>query len=198
MSNKEEILKKLLKNLLEERLKRLEKRELEEKKDLKLAKDAYNKQGILLKKLCSVKIEPEKNLKRNNTHEKFLRNRDKTPNKLIKNYSFIDKNKSLKISKTPNIIMRKKKIEIKEKNENLRKAKTPLKTTKKLYKTNNIKIQSYMMETPSNKNKNKNLENKSNIKRALTPEIKNKNKIINKKKKIKNIAISELIYNKIY
>ena len=29
-------------------------------KDLKLEKDSYNKQGIILKKLCSVKIEPKK------------------------------------------------------------------------------------------------------------------------------------------
>jgi hypothetical protein len=57
---KEEILKKLLNNLLEERLSRLEKRNNEQTKDIKLEKDAYNKQELLVKKLCSIKIEPKK------------------------------------------------------------------------------------------------------------------------------------------
>ena len=64
MNNKEEILKKLLNNLLESRLKRLEKRNVEQMKDIKLEKESYQKQGLLLKKLCSVKIEPKKTLKK--------------------------------------------------------------------------------------------------------------------------------------
>ena len=55
-----------------------------------------------------------------------------------------------------------------------------------------------MMETPSNKNKNKNLENKSNIKRALTPEIKNKNKIISKINKNGNTRNKLRLFIKIH
>ena len=50
MKKKEEILQNLLKNLLDTRLKRLEKRNIEQIKDIKLEKESYNKQGVLLKK----------------------------------------------------------------------------------------------------------------------------------------------------
>ena len=48
MIDKEETLKILLKNLLEERLSYLEKRNLNQMKDLKLETDAFNKQELLV------------------------------------------------------------------------------------------------------------------------------------------------------
>ena len=57
---KEELLKKLLKNLLEERLSRLEKRNLEQMKDIKFEKDSYKKQELLVNKFSTIKIEPKK------------------------------------------------------------------------------------------------------------------------------------------
>ena len=57
---KEEILKALLKNILESRLSRLEKRNIEQTRDLKLEKDSFKKQELLVNKLCSIKIEPKK------------------------------------------------------------------------------------------------------------------------------------------
>ena len=107
MSSKEEILKKLLNNLLEEKLKRLEKREIEQRKDLLIAKDAYNKQGIIVKKLCSINIDRKKPLKRNRTVDKFTGIGNKTPNIFKnKNKSMIYKEEIQK-SKTPNIIIHK-------------------------------------------------------------------------------------------
>ena len=187
MNNKEEILKKLLNNLLEGRLKRLEKRNLEQMKDIKLEKDSYNKQGLLLKKICSVKIEPKKTLKKNT--DKFPRGRDKTPNYARtrrKNSINLD-DKKMTRSKTPNAFIRKKKQEPKEKekNDNLKKSKTPSKTIKK---APNSKIPSYMMATSSNMNKNKKFNNKdkdNNIttknRRANTPDNRNKGKPLKKK-----------------
>ena len=185
MSTKEEIIKKLLKNILDDRLRRLERREIEQRKDLKLAKDAYNKQGILVKKLCSVKIEIKKPVKRNRTVDKFSKN--KVPNTVSrKNFSLFDKDKS-KRSKTPNIIMRKKKTEPKEKNENTRKSKTPLKSIKKGHNSNTTKVPSYMAETSSNLNKNKKFGDKTNLKskRYITPDPKIKSKSNNGKKLVK-------------
>ena len=185
MSNKEEILKKLLKNLLEERIRRLEKRELQERKDLKIAKDAYNKQGILLKKLCSVKIDLKKNSKRSLTHDKFLRSRNKTPNSTLRKGDLASvKDKNVKRSKTPNIIMRKKKADPKDKNNNLRKAKTPLKTTKKVHNSNTTKVPSYMAGTSTTFNKSKKIINKSTSKRTLTQDLRRKNKSTDKIKRI--------------
>ena len=55
-------LKNLLKQLLDERLKRLEKRNEDQLKDLKIEKTSYSKQGEILKKLKLIKIKPLKNL----------------------------------------------------------------------------------------------------------------------------------------
>ena len=104
-NEKEEILKKVLKNLLEERLTRLEKRNHEQTKDIKLEKDAYNKQELLVKKLCSIKIEPKKLNQKKNKNERGFgirdrsrdRIRDKTPNNLRthkRNNSNKDKSKN--------------------------------------------------------------------------------------------------------
>lgn len=184
MNNKEEILKKLLNNLLESRLKRLEKRNVEQMKDIKLEKESYQKQGLLLKKLCSVKIEPKKTLKKNMTQDRFPRGRDKTPNYTRtrrKNSINLD-DKKMSRSKTPNTFVRKKRPEPKEKNENLKKSKTPAKIIKK---APNSKIPSYMMSTSSNMNKNKKYNNKtsnklSGTKKAKTPDERN-NKTLTKK-----------------
>jgi len=186
MANKEEIIKKLLKNILDDRLKRLERREMEQRKDLKLAKDAYNKQGILVKKLCSVKIEIKKPVKRNRTVDKL--SRSKVPNTVSRrNLSIFDKDKS-KRSKTPNIIMRKKKNEPKEKNENTKKSKTPLKSFQKGHNSNTTKLPSYMAGTSSNLNKNKKFGYKTNLKskRSITPDPQNKHKNNNGKKLVKS------------
>ena len=187
MDNKEEILKKLLNNLLESRLKRLEKRNIEQMKDLKLEKDSYNKQGILLKKLCSVKIEHKKNIKKSTTTNKLSKGRDRTPNftRSRRKNSLNNDDKKMNRSKTPNVVMRKKKPELKEpiKNETLKKSKTPLKTSRKVP---NSKIPSYMAATSSNMNKNRknNINKNSSVitKKAKTPDDKNKR---NKKKTTK-------------
>ena len=114
MINKEEILKNLLKNILEERLKHLEKRSLEQMKDLKLEKESYSKQELLVKKICSVKIEPQKTAKKIMTKDKLGR-RDKTPNKRMIRKNSNQKNNDTKSfrSKTTNITIRhtNKKIE---------------------------------------------------------------------------------------
>ena len=184
MSNKEEILNKLLKNLLDQRLKRLEKRNAEQLKDIKLEKDSYNKQGLLLKKLCSVKIEPKKTLKKSLTNEKlFGRGRDKTPNPnmrtRIKNQTNILDKKLIR-SKTPEMIIPKKRPEPKEKINKIKKSKTPLKITRKLEKS---KMPSYMAGTSSNMNKNRKSNDKSNLKKIKikTPDTKTKTKEIKKK-----------------
>ena len=191
MNNKEEILKKLINNLLESRLKRLEKRNLEQMKDLKLEKDSYNKQGILLKKLCSVKIDPKKNLKKNMPNDKLPKGRDRTPNnaRSRRRNSLNNDDKKKNRSKTPNIVIRKKKVEKREpiKNEDSKKSKTPLKNSKRFQNSN---IPSYMAETSSNMNKNRknNINNKANDikKKAKTPDDRNRKNI--KKKAINKNA----------
>ena len=55
MSYEKNLLKKLLSNLLDERLKRLEKRNIEEIKDLNYAKVEYKKQNIILDQLIKKK-----------------------------------------------------------------------------------------------------------------------------------------------
>ena len=172
MSSKEEILKKLLNNLLEEKLKRLEKREIKQRKDLLIAKDAYNKQGIIVKKLCLINIEPKKQLKRNRTVDKFTAIGNKTPNILKnKNKSMIYKEEIQK-SKTPNIIIRKKRKEQKEKKYDNRIAKTPLKSVKKINNLNTSKTLLHMTSTSNNINKSKNYQ----LKRTITPNGRMRNK----------------------
>ena len=185
---KEEILKKLLKDLLDDRLKRLEKRNLEQMKDIKLEKEAYNKQGILVKKLCSIKIEQKNALKKNTTNNRFsTKSRDKTPNNsrprgrnLIK-----DESKKPLRSKTTNTTIRRVKKDTKEKNDNLKKQKVPI-TIKTIKNTNNSKNPSYMAGTSSNLTKNRknnNTKSSQNLskRKAKTPDVRNKNKIPKKK-----------------
>ena len=134
----------------------------------------------------------KKNLNRNKSHENFksLRNRDKTPNlsrTMRKNPLKVEDKKPIR-SKTPNMVIRKRrpdpKEKEKEKNNKVRKAITPLKTTKRDH--NNIKtakIPSYMAGTSSNMNKNKKVNNKNDlsVKKAKTPDQKNRNKNTKKK-----------------
>ena len=183
MSNKEEILKKLLNNLLEGKLKRLENREIKQRKDLLIAKDAYNKQGILVKKLSSINIEPKKILKRNRTVDKFIGIGNKKPNVMKnKNKSMIYKVEIQK-SKTPNIIIRKKRKEQKEQKEKkdvIRLVRTPLKTVKKANNLDTSKSPSHITSTSNNINKNK----KYQLKRALTPSGRMRNKKITNRRPI--------------
>ena len=123
MINKEEILKKLLKDLLEQRINRLEKRNIEQIKDIKLERESYDKQGLLLKKLCSIKIESKNNVKKNNNTNRLTgRSRDKTPNnfrtKLKNSKNDNDNDKKMIRSKTPNIVMNRKNKE-KSRNERI-------------------------------------------------------------------------------
>ena len=126
MIGKEETLKNILKNLLEERLSYLEKRNLNQVKDLKFETDAFNKQEILVKKLCSIKIETKKPpASKNNKISKIKattnKSRDKTPvpKSRSNNKDAIKKEIKGKRSVTPDISTRnlhtKKKIQKKEK-----------------------------------------------------------------------------------
>ena len=192
---KEEILKKLLKNLLEERLSRLEKRNNEQTKDIKLEKDAYNKQELLVKKLCSIKIEPKKLNQKKNNNERNTgfrdRNKDRIRDKTPNNLRIHKRNNSIKKqigirSMTPDVGLRKKRVEKKDN------TKTDVKVIKRPAKNNN-KIPSYMMNTSSNANKsrisnrnrnNNNEREKISIK-ARTPDIKKRTK--NNQKKINKV-----------
>ena len=172
---KEEILKKLLKNLLEERLSRLEKRNNEQTKDIKLEKDAYNKQELLVKKLCSIKIEPKKLNQKKNNNERNTgfrdRNKDRIRDKTPNNLRIHKRNNSIKKqigirSMTPDVALRKKRVEKKDN------TKTDVKVIKRPAKNNN-KIPSYMMK-----------REKISIK-ARTPDIKKRTK--NNQKKINKV-----------
>ena len=188
----EELLKKLLKNLLEERLSRLEKRNIEQTKDIKFEKDAYKKQELLVKKLCSIKIEPKKlNQKKNNnerggTLRDRSRIRDRTPNNIRIHKRENSNKRQVNIrSMTPDVTIRKKRAEKKDN------TKTEIRGTKKNVKNNN-NIPSYMMGTNSNANKNRrnrydNNEKSRLSKKAKTPDIWRRNKPNERKtKKVNN------------
>jgi len=183
---KEELLKKLLKNLLEERLSRLEKRNLEQMKDIKFEKDSYKKQELLVNKFSTIKIEPKKLNQSKNNHERGNRtnrnrdrSRDTTPNNLR---AFHKRNNSIKKqvrthrNMTPDVKIRRRGVEKKDN------AKTEIKVIKKPVKKNNNNIPSYMMGTSSNANKTRRSNNNDrNIndraktgKRARTADVKKK------------------------
>ena len=186
MTNKEEVLKQLLKNLLEERLHRLEKRNLEQMKDLKLEKDIYKKQELLVDKFSLIKIEPKKPSKpTNNNHNRQTRIRDKTPN----NFGNRRKNSIKKEikgirSKTPDIAERKRRPERKEKAPvtNIRSDK---KDIKKSIRGNNNKTPGYMNPINNTNKIKKNNDKSKPITKAHTPDVKKKNRIsnVNKTKK---------------
>ena len=179
MTSKEESLKNLLKNLLEERLSHLEKRNSNQLKDLKLEKETYQKQELLVKKLCSIKIEPKKSKATKNIKNNKIsinKTRDKTPN----NLRIVRKNsikKDIKRSKTPDIQKRNIKTQKKEK-EPLKKVKSNINIIKKNPKVKNIaKIKQFSI-----KDNNKNNITTKIVQKAHTPDVKK----INKKKINKN------------
>ncbi len=204
MSNKEQLLKNLLKNILEDRLKRLEIRNIEQMKDLKIEKESYNKQSMTLKKIKIIKIEPKKRSKRN-TDILSTRIRDKTPKNvrtktkslLNNNYNYNYKKDNIR-SKTPITTLHKKRHEPKgnkpkenkdKDNKDKIRSRTPIKTSKKPPNLHNLKISSHFVQNSMNMNKQKKVGDKSNksniiVRKAITPDIRTKNKfkISNKKK----------------
>ena len=101
MSLDKNILKTLLNKLLENRLKRLEKRNTEEEKDLKILKTQYEKQGELLFQLTNKKKET---ISRKKTYEKFHYNykspiRKKKEDQNLGKYKLSTEKKAKNISK---------------------------------------------------------------------------------------------------
>ena len=88
MSSDKNLLKKLLQNLLDERLKKLEKKYLEETKDINFTKLQYKNLNAIL---SNIKIKkPENNkIKRKNDFNDFLFNKSE----LIKNNESLDLSK---------------------------------------------------------------------------------------------------------
>ena len=119
MSYEKNLLKKLLSNLLDERLKRLEKRNIEEIKDLNYAKVEYKKQNIILDQLIKKKLSVKKNSNR----------------KVSFNDSFSSKPDSIKCKLSQNSNKFKLSPKYYRKNNNLRRALTPSKPNFKYYKT---------------------------------------------------------------
>ena len=119
MSYEKNLLKKLLSNLLDERLKRLEKRNIEEIKDLNYAKVEYKKQNIILDQLIKKKLSVKKNSNR----------------KVSFNESFSSKPDSIKCKLSQNSNKFKLSPKYYRKNNNLRRALTPSKPNFKYYKT---------------------------------------------------------------
>ena len=188
MTDKLESLKNILKNLLEERLSYLEKRNLDQMKDLKFEKEAFKNQELLVQKLCSIKIElkkppSSKNNKSNKIKTTANKSLDKTP---------IKKEIKVKRSVTPDIStrnIRTKKIKLqKEKGKTpLTKNKSENKLIRKNPKPNNKNNNNIINPSLTNESKNnkKIPENKKIGKRALTADnkLKNKNKKPNKTNK---------------
>ena len=184
MSFNKNLLKNLLANLLDDRLKRLEKRNIEEIKDLKYAKIQYNNLNSILKKITIKK--DTKNNKNKNSYNNSLNNKSE----LLKH----NENKNFaKFKFSPNY---------NKKTYNIRRAKTPSKndtkywftaenwTKKKNNKYNYVKSR-YMDET--------NNISKSKVRKLfLTPEapkIKRKKKLVNQNKI--NIVTKNLNLDKI-
>ena len=206
MLNKEELLKKLLKNILDERIKRLEKRTSEQIDDINYEKDIYNSQIALISKLNSINIKKNSNTnhQRRNTYEKPIK---KILEKSIKRtFQYNNEKSQVKtISKTPTTTnLRKKK---KDKNDgkvkNNEKPKTPLKIKKVINVTDMKKLPSNLKNSKTtlnsiSKNTNKNIA-KINPQRALTPERKIKDlKLKEEKIKIdtKKLNLTIILENK--
>ena len=202
MTNKEEILKQLFKNLLEERLQRLEKRNLEQMKDLKLEKDAYKKQELLVNKFSTIKIELKKSIqpKKNINRSQMVKSRDKTPNIFSsRRNNSLKKDVKGKRSKTPDLAEKKRRPERKEK-MTIKNIKTDKKDVKKSIKNNNNKIPGYMLPIIIDKNKKTDERSSRPMRKAHTPDVKKKNRtsnVNNKKKVNKNIEHNMNNLNKI-
>jgi len=185
MIDKKESLKNIFKNLLEERLSYLEKRNQEQMKDLKFEKEAFKKQELLVQKLCSIKIELKKPPtskinKVNETKTITNKSRDKTPiqkSKTNQKYS-IKKEIKGKRSLTPDIP--KRNIRTKKIGEKapITKNKTDDQLIKKKLKLNYINAHNTTKPHVMNESKN----NKKNTlklliaERATPPDKKLKNK----------------------
>jgi len=206
MFNKEELLKKLLKNILDERIKRLEKRASEQIDDINYEKNIYNSQILLISKLSSINIKKDSksNHQRRNTYEKPIK---KILEKSIKRTTQInnDKKKTKTISKTPTVtILRKKKQNKNDgKLENNEKPKTPLKIKKVINVTDMKKLPSNIKNSKASlnsisKSTNKN-STKTEPKRPVTPERKIKDLKLKKEKiKIddKKLNLTAILENK--
>ena len=104
-----EILKALLANTFDKRIRRLENRNIQQMNDLRFTKDCFAKQGKMIDKLSTMKIEQQRTLGRNHTVDNLKRDvsakpirsrlRDKTPNNTSE-VSKEKKNSNLR-SKTP-------------------------------------------------------------------------------------------------
>ena len=187
MIDKEESLKNILKNLLEERLSYLEKRNNDQMKDLTFETEAFKNQELLVEKLCSIKIElkkppASKNNIANKTKPTTNKSRDKAP-----------KQKEIKVQRrlTPDISTRN--IHPQKKETKKEKEKTPLTKDKrenklkiKNPKANNTNTHNKIKPKLKNESKNKKkiTENNTTGKRAKTADDKLKNK--NEKPKTTN------------
>lgn len=192
MSLDKNILKTLLNKLLENRLKRLEKRNTEEEKDLKILKTQYEKQGKLLFQLTNKKKET---ISRKKTYEKFHYNykspiRKKKEDQNLGKYKLSTEKRQKIFPRYAITPLRPKKI-------------TPLLSTstdKRDLKTSNAFKNKYSYVKSRYRDEPKNKINRNNKKLFLTPEprIKRKKKVNNKNTKINIIPNNlnmKLLYN---
>ena len=136
MIGKEETLKNILKNLLEERLSYLEKRNNDQMKDLKFEKEAFMRQELLVQRLYSIKIELKKpSVSKFNKANKIKptpkKYRDKTPiqklraNKTNTTNKQIDKKRCITPDiSTRNILSKKRETQKEKEKTSLTKNKT--------------------------------------------------------------------------
>ena len=192
MSFDKNILKILLNKLLESRLKRLEKRNIEEEKDLKILKAQYKSQGELLAQLT---IRKKKAISRKKTFDKNNFNY-KSP--IRKKQLEVNPEKyKLSTEKRSKIYPRYAVTPLRPKNN------TPLlstRTDKRNLKTNISFKNKYSYVKSRYMNIPKNNINRNNQKLSLTPEpkIKWKKRANNKNKKNNNIIPSNLILQPSY
>ena len=189
MIDKEESLKNILKNLLEERLSYLEKRNNDQMKDLIFETEAFKNQELLVEKLCSIKIEQKKpHASKNNIVNKTKPTTNKSSDKTPKQKEIKEQRRLTPDISTRNIHTQKKEIQ-----KGKEKEKTPLtkdKTENKLKRKNPIanNTNTHNKTKPDLKNKNKIkkkiTENNTRGKRAKTADDKLKNK--NEKPKTTN------------
>ena len=179
MSLDKNILKNLLNKLLESKLQRLEKRNTEQIKDLKIIKNEYKKQGQLLNKL-SIKKKPA-------LRQKTFDNQNINYKSPIRKKGMQDINKlKLTTSNSRNIYSRNAKTP--ERNQNF----MPMYSTRTDNRSlingffNNKKYD-YVKSRYRDEQKNRNKENINNKKICLTPEPKIKRKKRVSKKNIKKL-----------
>ena len=138
MIDKEESLKNILKNLLEERLSYLEKRNNDQMKDLKFEKEAFMRQELLVQRLYSIKIELKKpSVSKNNKANKIKptpkKSRDKTPIQKLKPKKKNTTNEQINKKRcitpdisTRNILSKKRETQKEKKKHHLQKIKTKI------------------------------------------------------------------------